>query len=114
MPNGGGSSVDQKAKNDRKESINNDYVEIEGRGSTGRTKPQDIVEEIAMDNTKKNPFNPGEGNSVRRVIDELGDERWKNWEKWEVVYRTDSGRKVTIHFSYDPVNHLFDDFKFKN
>ncbi|WP_448910253.1 RHS repeat domain-containing protein [Holdemania massiliensis] len=112
--NGGGSSVDQKEKNDQKESTNNDYVEIEGRGSTGRTKPQDIVEEIAMDNTKKNPFNPGEGNSVRRVIDELGDERWKNWEKWEVVYRTDSGRKVTIHFSYDPVNHLFDDFKFKN
>ena len=67
-----------------------------------------------MDNTKRNPFDPGEGNTIRIVADGLGDPRWKGWEKWEVVYRTNVGRKVTIHFLYDAVNHLFDDFKFKN
>ena len=66
-----------------------------------------------MDNTMKNPFDPGEGNSVSKIIDSLNDERWKGWEKWQVVYRTNSGRNVTIHFSYDPINNLFDDFKFK-
>lgn len=69
--------------------------------------------DMSKDSTKKNPFDPGEGNTVRKVIDSLNNTRWKGWGKWEVVYRTDSGRTVTIHFSYDPVNNLFDDFKFK-
>ena len=92
----------------------NTYVKIEGRGSTGRTTPNDLFEEMAMDSTKRNPFDPGEGNTVRKIIESLNDSRWKGWEKWEVVYRAESGRTVTIHFSYDPKNNLYDDFKFKN
>jgi hypothetical protein len=88
----------------------NSYVQIEGKGSTGRTTPNDLIEEMAMDSTMKNPFDSGEGNSVRKIIDSLNDLRWKGWEKWEVVYRTDSGRRIIIHFSYDSINVLFDDF----
>lgn len=97
-----------------KNNVSNDYVKIEGRGSTGRTIPCDVIEEIAMDNTKRNPFDPGEGNVARKIIESLNDERWKDWEKWEIVYRTKYNRNITIHFSYDPINNLFDDFKFKN
>lgn len=63
---------------------------------------------MAMNSTKRNPFDPGEGNSVRKVIDSLSDECWKGWEKWQVVYKTESDRKVKIPFSYGPVNNLFD------
>ena len=90
------------------------YVEIEGRGSTGRVVPNDLIEEMVMDSTKRNPFDPGGGNTIRKVIESLNDKRWKGWEKWEAVYRTDLGRTITIHFSYDSINNLFDDFKFKN
>lgn len=108
------SNILEKASYKNKgESETDEYVKIEGKGSTGRTTPNDLIEEMVMDSTKKNPFDPGQGNTVRKVIDSLNDTRWKGWEKWEVVYRTDSGRTVTIHFSYDPVNNLFDDFKFK-
>lgn len=53
---------------------------------------------MAMNSTKRNPFDPGEGNSVRKVIDSLSDERWKCWKKWQVVYKTESGRKVHNSF----------------
>ena len=83
------------------------------KGSTGRTEPKDLYEQIAMENAKKDPFHPGEGNVVRIVTDELGDKRWSGWEKWEIVFRTNEGRNITIHFDYDPIFELFDDFKFK-
>lgn len=83
------------------------------KGSTGRTEARDLYEQIAMERAKTNPFDPGDGNTVRLVVDELGDKRWAGWEKWEIVFRTNEGRKITIHFNYDPIYELFDDFKFK-
>ncbi|WP_185551744.1 hypothetical protein [Listeria booriae] len=88
-------------------------VKIEGRGTTGRTEAKNLIEQIGMKSAKQSPFDPGEGNTVRMIIDNLGDTRWKGWEKWEIVYRTKDGQKATIHFTYDPKNKLFDDFKFK-
>ena len=89
-------------------------VKEEGKGSTGRTEPKDVSEQIAMNDAKKNPFEniPGE-REVEKIIENLSDSRWKGWEKWQIVYRTNSGKTITIHFSYDPKNGLFDDFKFK-
>ena len=89
------------------------FVKIEGIGSTGRTEAKDLYEEIAMKGAKTNPFDQGEGNALRRIVDKIRDDRWKNWEKWQIVSRTKEGRKITIHFNYDPVNKLYDDFKFK-
>ncbi len=106
----GDSSVDDIAGNltgGKKE------VQIAGRGNTGRTEPKDLVEQMVMESAKKDPFNPGEGNSVSKIIESLNDERWKGWEKWQIIHRTESGRIVTIHFLFDPDNYLFDDFKFK-
>ena len=85
-----------------------------GRGSTGRTEPKNLMEQMAYEAAKLDPFHPGEGNTIRRVIDSIGDARWKGWEKWEIVIRSKEGAKVTIHFVYDSVLDLFDDFKFKN
>ena len=48
-----------------------------------------------------------------KEIQSLDDERWLKWEKWEIIFRTNEGRKINIHFNYDPINKLFDDFKFK-
>lgn len=84
----------------------------EGRGSTGRTEPNDLEEELAMDGAKRNPFNPGEGDSSKKIMSNMGDPRWPGWEKWQIVYYLESGRKIVIHFLYDPINKLFDDFKF--
>lgn len=55
------------------------YVKIEGRGSTGRTTPQNFFEQTAMDAAKQHPFEPGEGNTVRKVVEGLGDTHWSGW-----------------------------------
>ena len=89
------------------------FVKIENRGSTRRTVAKDLYEQIAMKRAKTNPFDPGEGNTIRHIVASLDDERWLKWEKWEIIFRTNEGRKINIHFNYDPINKLFDDFKFK-
>jgi filamentous hemagglutinin len=86
-----------------------------GRGSTGRQIPNDLLEQLAMESALTDPFKPGVGNTIRILYEagKLNDPRWPDWQKWEIVFRTSSGRKITIHFLYDPISHLFDDFKFK-
>ena len=59
-----------------------------------------------MNNAKIDPLSQGEV-----VIDSLTDARWDGWQKWQIVYRT-TDSKITIHFNYDPISGLFDDFKF--
>jgi hypothetical protein len=72
------------------------------------------MEQIADEAAKLDPFHPGQGNSIRRVVESLDDPRWLGCEKWEIVIRSKYGKNVTIHFVYDKVLNLFDDFKFKN
>lgn len=77
-------------------------VKIEGRGSTGRTTPNNLNEQMSMHDVQSNPLD-GSTN-----LGNIGDLRWEGWEKHA---RNING--VEIHFNYDPINHLFDDFKFK-
>lgn len=81
-------------------------VKLEGRGSTGRTIPNNILEQTAMNNAKIDPLSQ----SIR-IMEKMSDPRWSGWDKYQIVYYT-SDNKITIHFVYDPINHLFDDFKF--
>ncbi len=86
----------------------------QGRGSTGRTEPKNLMEEMAYEATKKYPFEEHSGKSLKLVKDALEDPRWKGWQKWQAVFKSNNGKVVNIHFVYDPVRKLFDDFKFKN
>ena len=98
--------------------INDDTLELiktksAGFGSTGRQIPSNVEEQIAMKDLLKNPFKEFEGKELRQLF-QIDDIRWKNWHKWQAIYRTKNGKIITIHFNYDAKNNLFDDFKFKN
>lgn len=55
-----------------------------------------------MKEAKSNPFNNA------TYIKDIKDPRWDGWQKYAV-----NVNGVEIHFVYDPINKLFDDFKFK-
>ena len=72
------------------------------------------MEEMAYEAAKKYPFEEHNGKSLKLVKDALEDPRWKGWQKWQAVFKSNNGKVVNIHFVYDPARKLFDDFKFKN
>ena len=53
---------------------------VEGRGSTGRTEPRNLMEEMAYEAAKKYPFEEHSGKELMKIVDEIGDERWKGWQ----------------------------------
>ena len=53
---------------------------VEGRGSTGRTEPRNLMEEMACEAAKKYPFEEHSGKELMKIVDEIGDERWKGWQ----------------------------------
>ena len=72
------------------------------------------MEEMAYEATKKYPRPRRHGGRTTEVIIErLGDNRWKDWQKYQTVFTSNNGKKVVIHFNYDPRSGAFDDFKFK-
>ena len=105
----GGKPKNNNSNNELRD-ISENPVSTQNKGSTGRTVPQNLYEQIAMNATKNNPF--GSGESIR-VIDSISDSRWQGWEKWQNLFRTNSNGNINIHFNFDPVRGLFDDFKFK-
>ncbi len=90
-----------------------EYVREENRGSTGRKSPRDLEEQIAMNDALKDPFDHIPGSRELYPVGKIGDDRWKGWKKWQITFISSNGRKITIHFNYDSVNNLYDDFKFK-
>lgn len=87
-------------------------VRIEGRGSTGRTIPKNLNEQMAMHEVRSNPL----GNSKKLPLG-LGDKRWDSndgWVKMQSIVKTSDGGKIVIHFNYNEVTGTFDDFKFKD
>ena len=86
-------------------------VKVEGRGSTGRTIPNNLEEQMAMHQVRSNPL---EGATELPI--KLNDTRWKSsdgWVKMQSVVKTADGNKITIHYVYNKVTGTFDDFKFK-
>ena len=86
-------------------------VKVEGRGSTGRTIPNNLEEQMAMHQVRSNPL---EGATELPI--KLNDTRWKSsdgWVKMQSVVKTADGNKITIHYVYNKVTGAFDDFKFK-
>ena len=86
-------------------------VKVEGRGSTGRTIPNNLGEQMAMHQVRSDPL---EGATELPI--KLNDTRWKlsdGWVKMQSVVETADGNKITIHYVYNKVTGTFDDFKFK-
>ena len=82
-------------------------VPIAGYGSTGRTEPQNLYEQLAMQECMSNPF----GGEYKALFS-ITDSRWLGWTKYQYIHRSDIGN-IVIHFNYDG-DYWFDDFKFKN
>jgi RHS repeat-associated protein len=74
------------------------------RGSTGRAVPLNLTEQLAMEQAKSNP-------AGGTIIDlEMRDPRWPASEGWVKMRQHING--VKIHYVYNTITRVADDFKF--
>jgi len=86
-------------------------VPIEGKGSTGRTTPNNINEQVAMQQVRSNPLDGAvDLSKVSKKPVILRDGRWKASDGWVKMSNTVNG--IEIHFVYNTITGAFDDFKF--
>ena len=81
------------------------------RGSTGRTEPVNLREQLAMEQVKSNPM---DGKQLTNMP--LNDPRWpasEGWVKMQQIVPTSQGN-INIHYVYNQILEIFDDFKFKS
>ena len=76
-----------------------------GRGSTGRVKPENLAEQLAMTEARTNP-RAGKELSLR-----IGDPRWPADEGWTKMRSNING--IEIHYLFNRETGAVDDFKFK-
>ncbi len=79
------------------------------RGSTGRTEPANLCEQLAMEQVKSNP---DAGTPLTKIG--LNDPRWpssEGWVKMQQIVPTSKG-DINIHYVYNQTLGVFDDFKF--
>ena len=87
-------------------------VDIAGKGSTGRTVPNNINEQMSMHQVQSNPLD-----NATELPFKLKDERWlasDGWVKMQSIVENSDETKSTIHFVYNKIAGAFDDFKFKS
>lgn len=80
----------------------------EGLGSTGRTIPNTLKEQLAMKQVLSSPLDGATDLSGRL---KLGDKRWSEADGWIKMSNNVDG--IEIHFVYNKITKKFDDFKFK-
>lgn len=76
-----------------------------GKGSTGRTVPRNLQEQLAMEAVMSNP----------RGVDlptKMSDPRWLAADGW--VKRAQHVNGIEIHYLYNKITGEYDDFKFKD
>ena len=86
-------------------------VSTQGIGSTGRTTPNTLTEQMAMHQVQSNPL---EG--ATQVPITMTDSRWPasdGWVKMQSEVQCSNNTKVTIHYNYNQLTDSYDDFKFK-
>ena len=76
-----------------------------GRGSTGRTEPANLKEQLAMEQARSNS---GAGRVLTRIA--MNDSRWPAEEGWVKMQQNVNG--VVVHYVYNPGMDAVDDFKF--
>jgi filamentous hemagglutinin len=75
------------------------------KGSTGRTTPNNLKEQLAMEEVMSDP-----GGVDLPIV--MSDPRWPASEGW--VKRSQNVNGVEIHYLYNKNTGEFDDFKFKD
>jgi RHS repeat-associated protein len=70
-----------------------------------RRVPNNLIEQMALDAAKQ-----GKG---MKIIDNLGDPKFKGMEKWSYTEKSDTGVRVEVHYVRDPATGDMMDFKFK-
>jgi Pretoxin HINT domain len=85
--------------------VHNDACQA-SRGSTGRTEPANLKEQLAM---KEANSNPTAGRIITRIT--MSDSRWPADEGWVKMQQNVNG--VIIHYVYNTETGVADDFKFK-
>ena len=111
VPTGNGMKWGAESGKNNRKGIGNP-VDILGRGSTGRTEPKNLQEQLAMHEVMSNPLE----NAVELKL-KMGDTRWhssEGWVKMEKKVSTSSGKNINIHYVYNKTTGEFDDFKFKS
>ncbi|MCY8576725.1 ribonuclease YeeF family protein [Bacillus haynesii] len=78
-----------------------------GKGTTGRTKPNNLNEQLAMKEVLSNP-NTGKPIPLRKG---MTDSRWPKDEGWVKMTKNVNG--VEVHYLKNTKTGQFDDFKFK-
>lgn len=89
----------------------NNKITIVGKGSTGRTEASSLNEQLAMKQVYSNPLQ-----GATRVSIVMSDARWlasDGWVKMQNIVTISNGTKINIHFVYNTITKVFDDFKFK-
>ena len=78
------------------------------RGSSGRTSPNNLKEQIVMKSVKSDPLD-----GATKIVEhsKMKDSRWLGTEGWVKYAKNIDG--VEIHFNYNTITGAFDDFKFK-
>ena len=111
VPTGNGMKWGAESGKNNRKGIGNP-VDILGIGSTGRTEPKNLQEQLAMHEVMSNPLE----NAVELKL-KMGDTRWhssEGWVKMEKKVSTSSGKNINIHYVYNKTTGEFDDFKFKS
>jgi len=89
-----------------------DIPRLAGRGNSGgRTTPNNLNEQLAMQEVMSDPLR----GSTKIMDRPLSDPRWlgsEGWVKKQRVFHFSDGTHTTIHFNFNEVLHLVDDFKF--
>jgi RHS repeat-associated protein len=84
---------------------------ILGIGSTGRTIPNNLGEQMAMQSAMSNP---GAGKVLTQI--DMTDSRWpksQGWVKMQQTFSMYDGTTVVVHYNYNTISGTVDDFKFK-
>ena len=75
-----------------------------GLGSTGRTSPLDLTEQLAMTEVRNAPA----GNPLTRIV--MNDIRWPAADGWVKMRQVVNG--VEIHYVMNTITGAVDDFAF--
>ena len=94
----------------------NEHITIVGKGSTGRVEAKNLNEQIAMKQVLSNPLDGATDLSQvggRSII--MSDPRWPaedGWIKMQNIVVLHDKTKIVIHFVYNYILDVYDDFKF--
>ena len=97
------------------ENLDDALVKPLGRGSTGRTEPKNLHEQLAMKEAMSNPLT--ESKEITKIS--MTDPRWPKEEGWtkrqKIIYPSliQEESNVNLHYVYNYITKQFDDFKFK-